>query len=396
MLEPLTPARAQSLLSPSARVLVVAADADGGASRAHSLPWGDVHWPSLLSITSFERAEAHIFRLMGAAPPGAVPDDVLRAIQAQYRVALFRAAEFGDAARVAVDAFAAAGVTALWLKGAALAMQSVEAFAVRSMGDLDVLVSPSELPAARAALRAAGWHDDVADASYEGHHHAAPMLWRGDIRLELHTGLFPPLNPFPDEPADAWFQRSRAYQWGERTVRVLATPWHVVHASVHWAWNHEGEVGTWQYLHDLARLTSAWGPNSTEWSSVAEHAEAINASLPVGWGLWSGSVLSEACNIDESVIGRLRGARRVSGGISERAWVLRAFQSPMASPSVRWSRYWWRQAMAGLGDASQAWPWRAGRTTLPVESEATRHGAQTTRRDAIQKWRRHLARVLGA
>lgn len=190
MLARLTTQSARALLSPSARVLVAAADPDGGVSRVRDLPWSDVHWPTLLALTSFERAAAQVFRLLRAAPVGAVPDDVTKAMQGIFRVAVFRSDELSAAAVAACDALRAAGVDALWLKGAALAMQSAEEFAVRSMGDLDVLVAPDQHAEARRALMAAGWADGVPDQSYEAHHHDAPLFWRAGIRLELHDGLF--------------------------------------------------------------------------------------------------------------------------------------------------------------------------------------------------------------
>jgi hypothetical protein len=392
MLAPLTTQSARALLSPSARVLVAAAESDCGVARANELPWSDVHWPTLISLTSFERAESQVFRLLRAAPDGAVPEDVMAAMQRVFRVAVFRSGELGDAAGVACDALKAAGVSALWLKGAALAMQSPDEFALRSMGDLDILVAPAEHAAAREALAAAGWRG-ASDATYNAHHHDAPMLWRGGIRLELHSGLFPPGHPFADDTAGDWIARGAARQWGARSVTVLPEHWHVVHTSVHWAWNHEGAIGTWQYLHDLHWLTRGWAPSGPEWQQLSSAAKEIAASAPVGWGLWTGARLGSA-SVD--VLARLRGQPRVLSGVAEREWVLRAFYSPMASPSVTWSRFWWRRAMGGLGDARQDWPWTRGRAALPAESdEAAEAGRGAERRsDSMARWRRHLGRVL--
>ncbi len=398
MLARLTTQSARALLSPSARVLVAAADPDGGVSRVRDLPWSDVHWPTLVALTSFERAAAQVFRLLRAAPVGAVPDDVTKAMQGIFRVAVFRSDELSDAAAAACDALRAAGVDALWLKGAALAMQSAEEFAVRSMGDLDVLVAPEHHRVARRALMAAGWADGVPDQSYDTHHHDAPLFWRAGIRLELHDGLFPPGHPFGDETASTWIARGVTLMWGSRPVQVLPPEWHVVHAAVHWSWNHEGEIGTWQYLHDLQRLTVPWGSAGQQWLRVAEAAELINARQPVGWALWVGSRVGSAA-VDETVIARLRGATGLLTAIAEREWVLRAFHSPAASPSVAWSRFWWRRSMAGLGDAVRNWPWAAGRSEArpsPVEAgEADRSDLRSDARSGtVARWRRHLGRVL--
>ena len=390
MLEPLTAARAHALLSPSARVLVASASRDGGASQASLLPWCDVHWPTLVSLTAFERAEAQVFRLLRAAPVGAVPEHVLQSMQNIFRVSVFRAAELAEAAGRVADAFAAHGVEALWLKGAALAMQSPDEFSLRSMGDLDVLVEAAETVRARAALRAAGWKDGVGDGSYAEHHHDAPMLWRGGIRLELHHGLFPPGHPFMDDRASTWLGRSVPLRWGDRVVRVLSAPWHLVHASTHWAWSHEGEVGSWQYLHDVQHIAGDWGPGDPRWAEAAGNARVLGAAVPLGWGLWTGTRLG-AIQSPDAVLSGLRGPRRAMSGVAEREWVVRAFHSPVASPSVTWSRYWWRYAMRGLGDETRGWPWRAGRM---VGSSAADPGVTAPAGAKVIRWRRHLARVL--
>ena len=396
MLGPLTPARARALLSPSARVLVAAAHRDGGASSAAALPWSDVHWPTLVSLTAFERAEPQVFRLLRAAPTGAVPDDVMQSMQGLYRVAAFRMDELADAAAIAADAFETARLPVLWLKGAALAMQHSDGFSVRTMGDLDALVASDHLAAARAVLRTAGWSDGVDEASYGRHHHDAPMFWRGGIRLELHTELFPPGNPFTASSAADWLARGIQVIWNQRAVRVLPTPWHVVHASVHWAWSHEGAVGTWQYLHDLPRLTAGWTATSPEWLEVAAHARWLAATVPVGWALWTARMLGSAEAADEYVIEQKRGLRSWLSGVAEREWVLRAFHSPAASPSVRWSRYWWRHAMSGLGDSRREWPWTAGLSGVAPSHPVRNSSRRLSARDAVMKWRRHLSRVLGA
>ncbi len=395
MLAPLTSADAVALLSPSARVLAASAVADGGASVAARLPWHDVHWPTLLSLASFERAEAQLFRLLRNAPQGAVPDDALQAMQRAYRVAIFRAAELADAAAAAVDALEVRGINALWLKGAALAMQHADGFSVRGMGDLDLLVDPAQHAAARAALRGAGWSDGAIPETYLSHHHDAPMHWRGGLRLELHSALFPPGHPFAAEQAAVWLGRAHPVSWGARTVHVLPASWHVVHASIHWAWSHEGEVGSWQYLHDIHLLSSDWQPRGEEWEAVAQHALHLGASRPVGWALWAAARLT-ALRIDGATLDRLRGRPERGRGLTEREWIVRAFFSPASSPSVLWSRFWWRRAMAGLGSAEGAWPWALGhgREALAAEEPAGPPSGPLVRQKAA-RWRRHLARVLG-
>jgi Uncharacterised nucleotidyltransferase len=391
MLRPLTADTALALLAPSARVLIAVARTDGGIPLISELPWSEVHWPTLLSLASYERAETQLYRLLRVAPAGVVPAEVLQTLQGIVRVSAFRSAVLSDAATEVSDALAGAGVPALWLKGAALALQQAKGFAARAMGDLDLLLLPGDMVRARRALCDLGWAETGGAADYAAHHHAAPMLRSDGARLELHTALFPRSHPFVRDSAEVWLARSVSIAWGDRVARVLPVEWHVVHATVHWAWSHEGEVGSWQYLHDMHRLAS-----QVDWEAVEGAAERIGAQIPTGWGLWAADALGVAA-ADPTMIDRLRGGARRWDSVAERQWLLRAFRSPAASPSVRWSRFWWTRAMRGLGSAAGHWPWLAEPVSASAQAgeqmaEPARVGAEVGR--VAARWRRHLAQVL--
>ena len=388
---PVTARDALALLTPSAQVLAASACADGGLARAGSLPWDLVHWPTLLSLVSWERAEQQVQRLVRSAPADRIPEDVRQTLHGLARVTAFRAATFAEAAASAVDILSSAGIDALWLKGAALAMQSDAGFDLRRMGDLDVLVRPDQLPAARAAFREGGWSFPEAQqgARYADHHHDAPMTWRSGPRLELHGAVFPHGHPFRQAEAGAWFERTRTHVWQGRAVQLLSPAWHLAHASVHWAWSHEGEVGTWQYLHDVHPLSRG----GLDWREVAAGAESLGATRPVGWALWAAALVSGA-PVPADLLTRLRGSGELGRQTAERAWLIRMFRSTSASPSVRWTRFWWRRAMGGLGDDRQAWPWILGEVP-GSRGEVVESGVRGGGARSLGRWRRHLRQVLG-
>lgn len=361
MLAPLSPGAARALLTPAARLLALSAMPEPDAAFLRLVEPSQVHWASLLALAQFERAEQGVLDVLRAMRAEEVPSSVRKALDMAARVGQFRAMELQQGAAAACDAFRAAQVPALWMKGAALAMQHPRGFAVRGMGDIDVLVAPDRRDDAVEAVRAAGWMPDGDAATYTGHHHEAPFV-RGDgLRLELHTAVFPPGHPFLDVDAAAWLARSREVEWSGRPVRVPDSAWHVVHAATHWAWSHETEVGTWQWLHDCWRLAGSWPEGDLRWAALQRHAAAIGAQRPVGWALWYAERIG-GVPVPHRVIAALRGPADAARGLTERVWVTRTFAPSVASPSVRWSRAWWRRAMGGLGDAGARYPWIAGRT----------------------------------
>jgi len=179
---------------------------------------------------------------------------------------------------------------------------------------------------------------------------------------------------------------------------VLPPAWHLVHASAHWAWSHEGDVGTWQYVHDTRLLAESVRISGAGWEAVQCAAELMRGDAAVMWALWFASRMGSLVCPDQ-MLARRPGAAGMLGGLTEREWVVRAWHSPAASPSVKWSRFWWRRAMGALAGQRNAWPWLLGRVVPAATKTRDHRPLGAGRRDpaaAARRWQRHLARVLGS
>jgi Uncharacterised nucleotidyltransferase len=136
----------------------------------------------------------------------------------------------------ALDAMAAAGVEAIPVKGLVLTGMLYGNLALRPAGDIDVLVRPEDLPAARDALRGLGYAQEAVPAYEERHHpfHDAPYYRPGPFRdtaLELHHGLAAP-RQFRMDAASLW-ERSVMTELFGRTLRVLGPEDTLLHLAVH-------------------------------------------------------------------------------------------------------------------------------------------------------------------
>ena len=136
----------------------------------------------------------------------------------------------------ALDAMAAAGVEAIPVKGLVLTEMLYGNLALRPAGDIDVLVRPEDLPAARDGLRALGYAQAAVPAYEERHHpfHDAPYYRPGafrDTALELHHGLSAP-RQFRMDAASLW-ERSVTTELFGRTLRVLGPEDTLLHLAVH-------------------------------------------------------------------------------------------------------------------------------------------------------------------
>jgi len=98
-----------------------------------------------------------------------------------------------------VRSLRAGGVEPVVLKGAAVMDALYDEPAERDLDDLDVLVHPSDVGRAAAALAESGYGPDPALPSaeaYRRHHFHLPLQHRGRPMVELHWALSRPFSPF--------------------------------------------------------------------------------------------------------------------------------------------------------------------------------------------------------
>ena len=136
----------------------------------------------------------------------------------------------------ALDALNAADVEVIPVKGLVLSEMLYGNLALRPAGDIDILVRPGDLPAAREALRALGYAQSPTAPYEERHHpfHDAPYYRPGTFRdtaLELHHGLAAP-RQFRMDAASLW-ERSVTTELFGRQVRVLGPEDTLLHLAVH-------------------------------------------------------------------------------------------------------------------------------------------------------------------
>lgn len=124
-----------------------------------------------------------------------------------------------------LNALRQAGVEGIPVKGVVLAETVYGNLALRPMADLDVLVRPSDLPAARAVLRSLGYSHRVQPLFEELHHSFHdPQYFRqasgGQICLELHWALW--AAHFFDLKVEALWKRAVPAQVQGTKVRILS------------------------------------------------------------------------------------------------------------------------------------------------------------------------------
>lgn len=212
-------------------------------------------------------------------------------LQAQARQVAARYVLLKTARAHVQTTLSAAGIPALWLKGAALAETVYPQPVLRPMGDLDVLVPFERQTEALAALKAAGYADEPRDplaaqtAAFlppdETHHHYNLVGGPGGgVRVELHFRLAREI--LPDLAALDWFW-SQTQQAVDRTgatlgFKTLRPEAHLLYLCAHALLQHgEAQIGL-LHVYDLHLLATVY---NLDWALIVERAVALRWTYPV-------------------------------------------------------------------------------------------------------------------
>jgi len=186
-----------------------------------------------------------------------------------------------EGVKSAVRALAACGVQACALKGPVLAQRFYEPPSARQAMDVDLLVRPSELARALAALTAAGYaHETGVTAEYlleYGHHLGVskPETAPTELHFRAYAGFG------TEVPADIVMGRARPFDLGDAgSVLIMAPEDEFVYLAAHAA-GHSFIRLVW--LYDLKQLLAHH--SGLDWQRVAATAESFELATVVGYAI---------------------------------------------------------------------------------------------------------------
>lgn len=179
----------------------------------------------------------------------------------------------------------AGGVPVILLKGAALAEGVYRNPALRSMGDVDLLVREGDVPAAVGTLEALGYEHLRAEThpgvilTYENE---VALVKPGEVEvpIEVHWSLFD--SPYYQyRVAMDWFwQTALPVRIGETDAWMLGPGAQVLHLCAHLLLHHGGGEPWLLWLYDVAEV-SAFYEAAIDWGEVLARAQAYDLVLPI-------------------------------------------------------------------------------------------------------------------
>ena len=243
--------------------------------------------------------------------PQGVPADVGTSLRAAYLASRVRLEGWLEPGiELLIEALSAEGIEPVLLKGAALAYTAYPDPALRSMGDIDLLVPPCQIEDARATLLNHGF---LAEAGDEGTDHHLPPLQspNGHVRVELHHSLLQRSSPYHVDTGEI---RSRCMyvEIGQTEAIVLDPTDALQHACLHLSYSHLYRWFPLRGLVDILALASMGPTPSVDWHLFLDSSKRWRTQGACYWPLKLSRHLLGA-PVPDFVLGELAPPRPIEG-----------------------------------------------------------------------------------
>ncbi len=241
-----------------------------------------VDWARLFVLAEEHGVVGHLAAGVRGFEENLVPPEIRQALVDRQRAQIFFSLRLTAELFCILDRFTSAGIGALVVKGPALAVQAYGDPAMRSYGDLDLLVRQRDIRRATELMSAAGFTPAVPLSAIDAGKIPGQYLFsKPDSRLivELHNDCT--LRYFPRRlPLEKFFARQIRVRLDAHEAPALAVEDELVLICIHGA-KHLWERLMW--IADVAALVSRQA--GIDWERVADSAQAVGAERMLHTGL---------------------------------------------------------------------------------------------------------------
>jgi hypothetical protein len=241
-----------------------------------------VDWPRLLFLADEHGLVGHVTAVLQKLNAGAIPAQVTKDLLDRQRAQALSSLRMTAELFRILEQFAAAGVRALAVKGPVLSVQAYGDPAMRSYGDLDLLVPHRDIRSATELMLASGYEARVSlKAIGAGKIPGQYLFCKPDSKLlvELHNDRT--LRYFPRPlPMEQFFARRIRVPLDAREAPALCVEDELILISIHGA-KHFWERLIW--IADVAALMTR--QSSLDWERVLATAEELRATRMLYTGL---------------------------------------------------------------------------------------------------------------
>jgi len=284
-----------------------------------------VDWRGLFARAEQHRVLGHLALRLGEVAESALPAELKQTLLERHRAQVFSTLKLTAALFHVLKILAAKDIPGLVVKGPVLAIHAYGDPAMRSYGDLDLLVRQSDIRLATESLRAAGYLASIPLSAIDGDRIPGQYLFSkpdDHLIVELHNDFT--LRYFPRRlPLEELFDRRVLVRLDAYEVPGLAVEDELVYVCVHGA-THLWDRLSW--IADIAALVTR--QTEIDWHRVRDTASKVGAERMLHAGLRLASDLLHA-HLPNSVFGAMqRDAGAAKLAACARSWLAVGDASP--------------------------------------------------------------------
>jgi len=288
------------------------------AENIRELANGHLDWDLTAEIASRHRVTPLVYRKLLSLAPEVLNRAGGAIIVRQARAVAVRSLTLtGELIRL-LSAFESKGISAIPIKGPLLVMPSSGDVSSREFDDLDILIRPREIQAARAVLVLLGYTpehvlDIEQEAAFIRSEHAFRYTRQHDqMVVELHWRLQDRYLSFPFDTEELWNRALTVSLFGKK-VRCLTAEDTILFLCMHGAKHY------WERLEWIACLTTMLRANpSMDWPVVLKRAQRLGGLRILHLGLLLARELDPTCGAD-AALARLK-PEPLANELAARVW----------------------------------------------------------------------------
>jgi len=248
-------------------------------------------WARLLLLAEAHGVSGHLAAGLRDLDENLVPPEIKQALADRRRAQIFLTMRLTAELFRILEIFTAEGISALAIKGPVLAVQAYADSAMRSYGDVDLLVRQQDIRRATELMCAAGFAPEVLLSAIDAGKIPGQYLFsKPDSKLvvELHNDYT--LRYFPRRlPLEEFFARQIRVKLDASEVPAPSVEDELVLICIHGA-KHFWERLMW--IADVAGLLTR--QTGIDWERVADSAKAVGAERMLHTGIRLASGLLKA------------------------------------------------------------------------------------------------------
>lgn len=244
-----------------------------GRAEAPPAPPASLDWHGCLALAESEGLAPALGFVFKAQAPAAMPATVRERLRRHLATSTARYLVLTRELDRLLEAFAAAGLPMIPLKGPALAEMLYPHPALRPCSDLDLLIRPEAILSADGLLQRLGYQRTADDHSWSfdiAYDRATLYEGPGGVHVDLHWSLVSdPRYAWNEAEAHTVWERAMPMPRGGGEARGLCPEDLLLHLAVHLAVHH-GLAGLLWYW-DLALILGRWA-DRLDWETVVARA----------------------------------------------------------------------------------------------------------------------------